>query len=40
VELLLDERHPALQAPGAEGAIARDIAQLLDQAGTGAPPAP
>lgn len=40
VELLLDERHPALQLPGAEAALARDIARLLDQAGTGAPPTP
>ncbi len=39
VELLLDERHPALQVPGAEAALARDIARLLDQAGSGAPPA-
>lgn len=37
VELLLDERHPALQLPGAESAIARDIARLLAQAGTGLP---
>ncbi len=36
-ELLLDERHPALQGPGAETALARDVAQLLSQAG--APPA-
>ncbi len=40
VELLLDERHPALQVPGAEGALARDIARLLEQAGTGAPTTP
>jgi DNA-binding transcriptional MerR regulator len=40
VELLLDERHPALQLPGAEAALARDIARLLDQAGTGSPPTP
>ena len=39
VELLLDERHPALQLPGAEAALARDIARLLDQAGTGLPSA-
>jgi hypothetical protein len=38
VELLLDERHPALQVPGAEAALAREIAHLLSQAG-GAPPA-
>lgn len=35
VELLLDDRHPVLQVPGAEAALARDIAQLLAQAGTG-----
>jgi len=40
VELLVDERHPALQLPGAEAALARDIARLLDQAGTGSPPTP
>lgn len=38
VELLVDERHPALQGPGAEAALARDVAQLLSQAG-GQPPA-
>jgi len=32
-ELLLDERHPALHAPGAEAALARDVAHLLAQAG-------
>lgn len=37
VELLLDDRHPVLQVPGAEAAIARDIARLLAQAGGGAP---
>lgn len=36
VELLLDERHPALHAPGAEAALAREVAQLVAQAG-GAP---
>lgn len=40
VELLLDERHPALQVPGAEAALARDIARLLDQAGSGPAPTP
>jgi hypothetical protein len=34
VELLLDERHPALQYPGAEAALARDVARLLDQVGS------
>jgi len=28
-ELLLDDRHPALQAPGAEAALARQVARLL-----------
>jgi DNA-binding transcriptional MerR regulator len=36
-ELLVDERHPALRPPGAEAALAREIARLLAQAG-GAPP--
>jgi hypothetical protein len=40
VELLLDERHPALRVPGAEAALARDIARLLDQAGSGPAPTP
>jgi DNA-binding transcriptional MerR regulator len=40
VELLLDERHPALQVPGAEAALARDIARILDQAGSGPAPTP
>jgi hypothetical protein len=40
VELLLDERHPALRVPGAEAALARDIARLLDQAGSGSAPTP
>jgi DNA-binding transcriptional MerR regulator len=39
VELLLDERHPVLQIPGAEAALARDIAHLLAQAGGASPPA-
>jgi hypothetical protein len=39
VELLLDERHPALQAPGAEAAIAREVTELLAQAGGNTPPA-
>jgi len=38
VELLLDERHPALQMPGAEAAIARDIAHLLAHAGSAPSP--
>ncbi len=36
VELLLDDRHPALQRPGAEANLARDIAQLLAGADGGA----
>lgn len=40
VELLLDERHPVLQVPGAEAALARDIADLLDHARSGGPPTP
>lgn len=32
-ELLLDERHPALHAAGAEATLAREVAQLLAQAG-------
>jgi DNA-binding transcriptional MerR regulator len=39
VELLLDERHPVLQVPGADLALARDVARLLDQAGGGPQPA-
>jgi DNA-binding transcriptional MerR regulator len=38
-ELMLDERHPVLQVPGAEAALARDIAHLLAHAGNAPPPA-
>lgn len=37
VELLLDERHPALRAPGAEAALAREVARLVTEAGRDAP---
>jgi len=35
VELLLDDRHPALRSPGAEAVLAREVAQLLGAAGDG-----